>query len=168
MWSNLRFFGAGRRSRCATTKPIRFATNFDEEGPLRRRATRGVAPPPSTILPRLTLTEHRDVESLTFVRMCGCHPTHASTFTTTELGRHHGQQHYLGYTITRAAFARKPCVAARAERRLGGRGHTCLSALSAEYAPLSCSACRRNTMVKDLYDVQDLYDVLGLEYIAPS
>ena len=26
----------------ATTKPIRFATNFDEEGPLRRRAVRGL------------------------------------------------------------------------------------------------------------------------------
>ena len=67
MWRNLHFFGAGRRSRCATTKPIRFATNFDEEGPLRRRATRGVAPPPSTILPRLTVTEQRDFEKLTFV-----------------------------------------------------------------------------------------------------
>ena len=42
VWRNQRFFGAGRRSRCATTKPIRFATNFDEEGPLRRRAVRGL------------------------------------------------------------------------------------------------------------------------------
>ena len=64
------------------------------------------------------------------------------------LGRPAPRSTTLGYTITRAAFARKPCVAARAERRLGGRGHTCLSALSAEYAPLSCPACRRNTMVK--------------------
>ena len=64
------------------------------------------------------------------------------------LGRPAPRSTTLGYTITRAAFARKPCVAARAEQRLGGRGHTCLSALSAEYAPLSCPACRRNTMVK--------------------
>ena len=41
--------------------------NFGEEGPLRRRATREVAHPPGTILPRLTVTEHRDFEKLTFV-----------------------------------------------------------------------------------------------------
>ena len=34
--------------------------------PLRRRATREVAHPPGTILPRLTVTEHRYFETLTF------------------------------------------------------------------------------------------------------
>ena len=44
-----------------------FRDEIREEGPLRRRATREVAHPPGTILPRLTLTEHRDFETLTIV-----------------------------------------------------------------------------------------------------
>ena len=66
-WSNLPLLGAGRRLRCATTIIRGEMANFGEEGPLRRRATREVAHPPGTILPRLTVTEHRDFENLTFV-----------------------------------------------------------------------------------------------------
>ena len=66
-WGDLPLLAAGRRSRCAATNVRGEMANFGEEGPLRRRATREVAHPPGTILPRLTLTEHRDFENLTFV-----------------------------------------------------------------------------------------------------
>ena len=66
-WSNLPLLGAGRRLRCGTTIIRGEMANFGEEGPLRRRATREVAHPPGTIPPRLTVTEHRDFEKLTFV-----------------------------------------------------------------------------------------------------
>ena len=54
---------------------------------------------------------------------------------------------YIGLDYyARAARARRPSVAARTKRRIGGRGHTCLGALPAEYAPTSRPSCRRNTM----------------------
>ena len=60
---------------------------------------------------------------------------------------------YIGLDYyARAARARRPSVAARTKRRLGGRGHTCLGALPTEYAPTSRPSCRRNTMVKQVAD----------------
>ena len=47
----------------------------------------------------------------------------------------------------RAARARADRVAVRTERRLGGRGHTCLGALTSEYAPPSRPACCRYIVV---------------------
>ena len=66
-WGDLPLLGAGRRLRGGTTIIRGEMANFGEEGPLRRRATREVAHPPGTIPPRLTVTEHRDFEKLTFV-----------------------------------------------------------------------------------------------------
>ena len=54
---------------------------------------------------------------------------------------------YIGLDYyARAARARRPSVAARTKRRLGGRGRTCLGALPTQYAPTSRPSCRRNTI----------------------
>ena len=53
---------------------------------------------------------------------------------------------YIGLDCyARAACARRPSVAARTKRRIGGRRRTCLGALPTEYAPTNRPSCRRNT-----------------------